>query len=80
MPLSICGGEFEASRPVPSTLPFVLQFIEQATELGRVLLGAGELDRPIFGAAEIGVQEAMQLDGRALEPGRAPCEAPPRIL
>jgi hypothetical protein len=50
--LSICGGEFEASRPVPSAFHFVLQFVKQPTKLRRVLLGAREFDRPIVRAAE----------------------------
>jgi hypothetical protein len=76
--LSICGGEFEASRPVASALHFVLQFVEQPAEFGRVLLGARKFDRPILRVAEVSVQESVQLDGRALKSGRAPCEAPPR--
>jgi len=68
----------EAPRPVACTLHFVLQFVEQPTELRRVLLGARESDRPIIRVAEVSVQEAVQFDGRALKSGRAPCEAPPR--
>jgi hypothetical protein len=78
LPLSICGGEFEAPRPVPSALHFVLQFVEQPAEFGRVLFGASKFDRPILRVAEISVEKSVQLDGRALKPGRAPCEAPPR--
>jgi hypothetical protein len=59
-------------------LHFVLQFVEQPAELGRVLLGAREFDRPIIRPAEIGVQEAVQVYGCALEPCGAPCEARPR--
>jgi hypothetical protein len=43
-----------------------------------VLLGTRKSDRPIVRAAEVGVQEAVQFDGRALKSGCAPCEAPPR--
>jgi hypothetical protein len=77
-PLSIRGPEFEASRPVPSALHCVLQFVEQAAELARVFLSAREFDRPILRIAQVGVQEAMQFDRRALKSGRAPYEAPPR--
>jgi hypothetical protein len=59
LPLSICGGEFKASRPVPSTLDFVLQFVEQPAEFGRVLFGASKFDRPILRVAEVSVQEAV---------------------
>ena len=77
MSSSIRGGEFEAPRSVPSAFHFVLQFVEPA-ELRRVLLGAREFDRPILRVAEVSVEESVQLDGRALKSGRAPCEAPPR--
>jgi hypothetical protein len=76
--LSIRGREFEASRSVAGAFHFVLQFVEEPAELRRVLLGAREFDRPIFRVAQVGVQEAMQFDRRALQPGRAPCEALPR--
>ena len=59
-------------------LHFVLQFVEQPTERRRMLFGARAIDRSIIRAAEVGVQEAPQFDGRALKWGRAPCEAPPR--
>jgi hypothetical protein len=77
LPLSICGGEFEASRSVAGAFHFVLQFVEQPAEFGRVLFGSSKFDRPILRVAEVGVQEAVQFDGRALEPGGAPCESPP---
>ena len=48
MPLSISGGEFEAPRSMPSALHFVLQFVEQPAEFGRVLFGASKFDRPIL--------------------------------
>ena len=76
--LSISGDDFEASRSVARTLHFVLQFIEQPAELRRVLLSAREFDRPILRVAQVGVQEAVEFDGRALKSGRAPYEAPPR--
>jgi hypothetical protein len=76
--LSVCGYEFEASRSVAGAFHFVLQFIEQTAEFGRVLLGARESDRPIIRATEVSMQEAVQCDGRALKPGRAPHESPPR--
>ena len=50
LPLSVSGGEFEASRPVTRPPHFVLQFVEQPAELRRVLLGAREFDRPIVRA------------------------------
>src|SRR4029077_4977496 len=35
LPPSISGGEFEATRSMPSALHFVLQFVEQPAEFGR---------------------------------------------
>jgi hypothetical protein len=78
LPPSISGNEFEAPRPVARTLHFVLQFVEQPAELRRMLLGARKFDRPILRVAEVSVEESVQFDGRALKPGRAPCEAWPR--
>jgi hypothetical protein len=78
LPLVIGGNEFEAPGPVTRTLHFVLQFIKQTAEFRRVFLGACESDWPVLGAAEICVQEAMQVNGCALKPRRAPREARPR--
>jgi hypothetical protein len=76
--LSVRGRVFEASRSVAGAFHFVLQFVEEPAELRRVLLGAREFDRPIIRAAKVGVQEAVEFDGRALKSGRPPYEAPPR--
>jgi hypothetical protein len=57
---------------------FVLQFVEQPAEFGRVILSARESDRPIIRATEVSVEEAVQFDGGALKSGGAPYEAPPR--
>jgi hypothetical protein len=68
LPLPICRNEFAAAWSVASPLHLILQFVEQPAEFRRVLLGARESDWPIRCGTEVGVQEAVQFDGCALEP------------
>jgi hypothetical protein len=68
--LSICGGEFEASRPVASALHFVLQFVEQPAEFGRVLLGARKFDRPIL---RVDVEETNEVINFPVQFGLTGC-------
>ena len=78
MPLSVSGGEFEASRPVPPRSISPCSSLSNRQSSGVCSSVPVNLIGQSSVPAEVSVEKSVQFDGRALKSGRAPCEAPPR--